>query len=711
MSRRDAAWRARRGSVAAPGRLAVGHTGGGIPGAAWLGLALVLVAATWLHRDALRAPFFADDYAFLDAVRGRSLTGALTGADPLGNYFRPVGRQLWFWLIAHGGGASPWVAHALGLGLFLTSITLLFVLVTGAAGPWAGLVAASVLSLHHAADVPLLWVSGAQDLIAVTGALGALVLFQRGRAGGAAVSLALGLLAKETVALTPVVAVLFARPPGERADSALKRAWPLFATAVAWAAVWLVTLPSRAGFAAAARLDPRDLPAALVGATRAAFGIEWSTGGEHTHVAPSDLAAVALVVVALFVAAWGGGAWTEDSRRASPRSRAGSAGTRGAAVGALMWAVLAALPVAAVMPIWSAYHFLYAVCGVAAVIGVMVTGAGPVIAIAVVAILAIASAQARALPGFATRPGAFTAQSHVDRAYLLRGMSRVGHVLAELKRLRPTLPPRSTLLFAGVPANIAFQTGNGPLVRWAYRDSTLRSRFIRAFRIADATRGPVFFFEMSADTLREVTGADSLRDLGCGLLVGAVPEAARDLLTLRVRDHPSDALAWYPLGLVRLATGDESGGLLALRQAGLATNAGPVPEIGLAFRALAAGDTTRAVAITRAGVAAHALDPGVHALLADLELTRDRLSYDGALEAYAVTTLARGDPAGWRRWALALAVRGSDAAALEALERYEALAGPSGEVDSLSRSIRAQILPRLPGGSEAQRAVSTDTSP
>ncbi|HUK64155.1 MAG TPA: hypothetical protein VLV15_12500, partial [Dongiaceae bacterium] len=84
-----------RGS-ATPGR--VGADGPAprapIPAIAWPALAAVLAAAAWLHRDALHAPFFADDYAFLDTVGGRSLGAALSAPDPLGNYFRPVGRPL-----------------------------------------------------------------------------------------------------------------------------------------------------------------------------------------------------------------------------------------------------------------------------------------------------------------------------------------------------------------------------------------------------------------------------------------------------------------------------------------------------------------------------------------------------------------------------------------------------------------------------------------
>jgi hypothetical protein len=674
-----------------------------IPAAGWLALAIVLIAATWLHRGALRAPFFADDYMFLDAVRRSSLGAALAAPDPLGNYFRPVGRQLWFWLIAHPGGASPALAHASGLGLFLIAVTLLFTLVAGAAGPAAGLVAATVLALHGTADVPVLWVSGAQDLIAVTAALAALLLFVRRHVWPAAVVLLAGLLAKETIALTPLVAVALAPAYGERPGRALRRVWPMGVALALWAAAWLVTLPRRPALGAETHLDPRALVTVFIGLVRATFGLEWAATGEPARYTASDLAPLLLGLASLGAGLLWLSARFPTGSAAHGRPRAPAQAT---AVAGLVWALAGALPVAAVMPIWSAYHFLFAMCGCAALAGALLASAPPVATVGVVALVAGLSAHTRALPGFATRPGALTPQSHVTRAYLVRGMTQLEHALGMLRRARPTVPESSTLLFAGVPANVSFQTGDGPVVRWVYDDSTLRSRFLGAFRIADATRGPVFFFEMRDDTLREVTGPDSLRDLGQRLLIGDAPEASRDLLELRVRDHPGDTGAWYPLGLLRLATGDEPGGREALGRAGLTVTGGPTPEIDRAFAVLAAGDTARALAVTRAGVAAHALDPGVHALLADLELSHDRGSYTGALETYAALVLGPGDAVAWRRWAMVLALYGRDRPALAALERYDALAGPKAETDPLARAVREQITPRLPGGAEAQREVS-----
>jgi hypothetical protein len=167
----------------------------------------VLLGTVVLHAGALRLPFFTDDYLFLDQVRGRSLLGAWMSRDPLQNFWRPVGRQLYFWSVAQLG-ESPVFAHALNLLLLLAILILLFLIARRIAGVPAATVAASAIGLHYAAEVPVRWASGSQDLIAVAGALASLWLLHSGRSWWAALPLGCGLLAKETVVTTPLVGLL-----------------------------------------------------------------------------------------------------------------------------------------------------------------------------------------------------------------------------------------------------------------------------------------------------------------------------------------------------------------------------------------------------------------------------------------------------------------------------------------------------------------------
>ena len=73
----------------------------------WFAPTLAILAAVVLQAKSVAAPFFADDWLFLDLVRSRSLVSALMAHDPIGNFFRPLGRAVWFWLLAHASRESP----------------------------------------------------------------------------------------------------------------------------------------------------------------------------------------------------------------------------------------------------------------------------------------------------------------------------------------------------------------------------------------------------------------------------------------------------------------------------------------------------------------------------------------------------------------------------------------------------------------------------
>ena len=83
-----------------------------------IALALILAAAALLYIPGLSDPFFAADYLFLDQVRDRPLATALVTPDPLSNFYRPVSRQLYFWLVSHLSGESFVAFHATSIVLF-----------------------------------------------------------------------------------------------------------------------------------------------------------------------------------------------------------------------------------------------------------------------------------------------------------------------------------------------------------------------------------------------------------------------------------------------------------------------------------------------------------------------------------------------------------------------------------------------------------------
>src|SRR5207249_12015926 len=174
------------------------------------------------------------------------LPAALASPDPIGNFVRPVGRQLWFWLISRLGESAA-LGHALNLALLLGVVALAYHVARRLAGPRAAAFAGAILALSYVTDVPVRWVSGSQDLLATLGALGALALFLGGQRWLAALAFGLAMLAKETVLLTPLIAAFAARKPGERWRASLVRAWPLGLVAGGWAVLWLGVLRRHAG--------------------------------------------------------------------------------------------------------------------------------------------------------------------------------------------------------------------------------------------------------------------------------------------------------------------------------------------------------------------------------------------------------------------------------------------------------------------------------
>ncbi len=141
----------------------------------WPALALIAAAAFILHPGALGAPFYGDDFQFLDQVRGRSLWATFAATDPVGGYFRPLSRQVLFWVVARASGESPLAFHLVNATLWLAVLVALFTLIRRIAGERAAAMGVAFLALHYASDVPLMWASDAQDLMS-TSAGGALRL-------------------------------------------------------------------------------------------------------------------------------------------------------------------------------------------------------------------------------------------------------------------------------------------------------------------------------------------------------------------------------------------------------------------------------------------------------------------------------------------------------------------------------------------------------
>ncbi len=101
----------------------------------------------------------------------------------------------------------------------------------------------------------------------------------------------------------------------------------------------------------------------------------------------------------------------------------------------------------------------------------------------------------------------------------------------------------------------------------------------------------------------------------------------------------------------------------------------------------------------------YALDPGAHALLADLALASANSQLDGVMEAFVTRLLAPQWPEAWKRWAKAQVMGRRTTMALHSLDRYFALAGAAAERDSEAVSLRADLRRKTLGGDLVREEV------
>ena len=714
------------------------------PAREWSALALVLAAAAWLQHAALRSPFFADDFLFLDQVRGRGLFEVLRSPDPIGNFLRPVSRQIHFWWFARLGHETPGPFHAANLALFLVALVLLYRIARHAAGVFAATLTVSLVALHYSVDVPLRWASGSQDLLALTLALAAILLHLDGRRIAAAVSYGLALLCKETVLLAPLVALVLepvsasaairvaphrgpertarrgsprpAGAPAGRADAGIFRVLgqrlshlaPMLVALAIWAMLWLATRSMRPAAAATLSADPRLVPAALAHFFQTLAGLEWGTEGWMSGWKAPPWGPTLLAAAAVWISH--GDKTAASSRGDPPRSRHRIPGLEPG----VLWAFCGLLPVAAVAPIWSAYYYLFALCGAALAIGALCARAperlARIVPFAAIVLAATLSARASAREEFAMAPGAWTTQSHVTRFYVERSTRLVAGLLDQLRRAHPKFPPRSTLFFGGVPANLGWQVGDGPLIRWAYRDSSLRSYFIADFSRAHAERGPTYFFDVVGGRLTELwAGRSPYEELALNLLLDDRLAGSRDALAFQLASRQAEPHDRYLMVWLNLANGDQGSAMRRLAELGMSTDMNPVPEARAILETFNQhGDTLRATTQIREGLRHHPFDPGAHALLADLLLAARLESSEGIIEAFAARVLAPDRPSMWRRWAQLqlLTMRYRQASA--SLDRYFELAGAEARDDTEAVRWRDELRRARPGGELAQKSLRMD---
>ncbi|OGF04749.1 MAG: hypothetical protein A2W00_09665, partial [Candidatus Eisenbacteria bacterium RBG_16_71_46] len=180
------------------------RSGGTLP---LLLLALLVFA---IGADVFRIGFFADDFHFLDVARRMPLGRVLLGHFGIWPWYRPLSRELFFYVVTLAGPASVFTARVLSLACLLGAAWALYRLGQLLFGRGAGIAAAALLVTYGYTKVFLSWGAGFQDLLATTLVLWAVLAHVEGRSSRALVLAALAPFAKESGFLVAPLILAFA---------------------------------------------------------------------------------------------------------------------------------------------------------------------------------------------------------------------------------------------------------------------------------------------------------------------------------------------------------------------------------------------------------------------------------------------------------------------------------------------------------------------
>lgn len=443
-----------------------------------------------LYADAIRTPFLNDDYLFLEDVRSRSLAESLVHLGALGNYYRPLSRQIYFAVLGSWAGGSPLVFHLFNFAVFLGALMLVADLLR-AMLPQRGVLAGTLFfALLPFQRVNLIWISCSQDLLALLGALAAFALWRRGRTVLALVAFAVGVTSKETALALPAALVawswLVERNP---ITHAIRRAAPFAVLAVAWLSIALFM---RGRHAVAAPLDwnPAALVAACVHLGQSLLGLDHPPGFFGALAANGPALLPLLFLVALAV--WYAPDFVRRPRSAAEPAPADS-GLEQSAGGArsiptprvvafaAVWLVAFTVPVWPVVYAWSSYYYTLAAVGGAVVLGLAFSRGDAWTWLALSAGLLWWHAGTTNTQAFAVRNERWTWTSHLTTFYLQRAAALTDSMSVQMRRIVPQPEPGSRFFFATLQPWAGFQMGNGALIRTLYRDSTLASYFYSQF--------------------------------------------------------------------------------------------------------------------------------------------------------------------------------------------------------------------------------------
>lgn len=601
----------------------------------WLALLLALLGLLALYSRPLRTGFLNDDYLFLEEARTRPLAESLQDPGALGNYYRPLSRQIYFEALSPIAGGSPAVFHAVNFAIFLVSLALLFDLLIAfvpVAGAMAGTLWFAVLPFQR---VNLTWVSCSQDLLALAGTLAALALFRRGRIAWALAAAAVALTSKESALPLPVALAAWDRfVAGRTSARTLRRTAPFWLLSLLWGAVALAITARQGG--TPLHFDLSHLLAAYAHLVQSLMGIDHPAGwlrSLFSH-APAILPLVLLGALAAWLVA---------------RAPAAKEGVRPRTIVAFAawWLAAFGAVTAPAASGWSAYYYTTAAAGGALLVALALRRIDRWLWVALVAVLLWWHAGGSATRAISVVEAPWGWTSHLTSGYFERAATLTDSLGRQLLRLEPKPPPGARFFFATLPPFAGFQMGNGAQVRALYRDTTLASYFYSRFSDSTAANRPARFFYWNGVELTPLYARtrEPFFQVGTDLLLLDRPQGAEHafLRGLAEGGNRMDHLYW--LGWTEYWLGRRGAAEAAWTRFGARDDSLYwIAHLRAAHNAVTAGDTIAARRHLAKAIEFGIGRPEAHAVLGELLAAKGpEDSKYGMLELKVATTLSPED--------------------------------------------------------------------
>ena len=573
------------------------------------------------YLGALRTRFLSDDYVFLEQAARQPLFGWLFRLDALGNYWRPLSRQIYFEALTPIAGGNPLVFHGVNFAIFLIAIALLADLLGAfAAGPAlaAGVLYFALLPMQH---VNLIWISCSQDLLALTFSLAALALWRRDRRGWALGAWLLGVASKESALPLPLalgawdVVVRGASPR----DTA-RRLGPFLGVGAGWL-VLMFAVRARFGGPLPLHFELGALIATFAHLGQSLLGIEHPAGFLGSLLLhPPPLVPLALLAIGVF--ALGGSAPPATAAAATTPAAARDTPYRFAG----FWLLAFALVIWPVVYTWSGYYYTLAAVGAALLVALAARRLDRWGAVLLAAGLLWWHTGGSSTRAFAIMDQPWGWTSHVTTFYFTRGAALADTLTRQLRRLEPAPEHGSRFFFATLPPWAGFQRGNGPLVRAMYRDTSLSSFYYSQFGDSTADAHPCRFYYWDGAALQPLYArvSDPYFQVGCDLLLLDRPAGAAHAFrrALETGGRPQDNLYW--LGWASLWSGQRDVAEASWRELGARDDSllHYASFVAVRHALYVEADTLKARRLLMQAIESGMGSPDPHAVLGELLWTR-----------------------------------------------------------------------------------------